>query len=463
MLLPTELMPVGLNGSRQVLPVEVDASKKLKKDKDKDKDKGKDQELNGLRFGGANTVQRVDIENTIVYFISRPITPPTDVLTTALPSLHLSTFIAAVFSAQLDNKLKTWPSTTVLIPQNPAFENLGGLITKHLLSPTTTAKQDLEAVILHHVIQGVNYWKDLVVGSQTSFQTLEGSDLNIEQTKGGSIYVSASGGWSGMKAPLNSSANILTSTGAMHELSGVLIPRSVELTNSKLVKAAQGSTMSSLITRAGLGWILNGTMPPPDSEWADRDLDKVGWTLLAPTDDAFDGVNITKLGEEEERLKALIYQHIIPTPREAFTEDVISSAASHQPLPLDKATTYSTLQSGDSLYGDLAFVPGTDGEILVRIKDLPESKGRNASAKVLSWGRCTTNGGTGGVIQIDRLLEPWQPSFWGMYGPPTAGGVGGIVLIALFFWVVRLIWRRDTTEPTYEPVGGFDPEEEEAV
>jgi len=62
------------------------------------------------------------------------------------------------------------------------------------------------------------------------------------------------------------------------------------------------------------------------------------------------------------------------------------------------------------------------------------------------------------VIQIDRLLEPWQPSFWGKYGPPTAGGIGGIGLIAIFFYVIRLIWRRDTLEPTYEPVGGFEPE-----
>jgi len=263
-----------------------------------------------------------------------------------------------------------------------------------------------------------------------------------------------------MKAELGATGDILTQTGVMHEINGVLIPRSVALTNQKLVKAAKGTTMADLVTRAGLGWILNGTAPPLESEWANMGLDNLGWTLLVPDDDALSSVNVTQIIEEEEYLKALVYQHIIPTPRSMVAKEIISTAVSHQPLPLNSSTSYSTLRSGASLYGDLSLVVDDDGTILIRLKDLPESKKKVESAKVLSWGRCTTNGGTGGVIQIDRLLEPWQPTFWGEYGPPTAVGVVGILLIGVFFFIVRLIWRRDTMEPTYEPVGGFDPEED---
>ena len=50
----------------------------------------------------------------------------------------------------------------------------------------------------------------------------------------------------------------------------LLFPRSVHLTLPKLIKAAQGSTMSTLISKAGMDWVLNGTAPPEGSPWADR-------------------------------------------------------------------------------------------------------------------------------------------------------------------------------------------------
>lgn len=124
---------------------------------------------------GSSCTEEIVNPDTIIYFISKPITPPTDALTAALPSLHLSTFIAAVFSTSLDQKLKNSTSTTILIPQNSAFENLGGLVTSHLLSSSTSAKKDLESIILHHVVQGVNYWKDLAKVPRLRLRVLSGS------------------------------------------------------------------------------------------------------------------------------------------------------------------------------------------------------------------------------------------------------------------------------------------------
>ena len=101
------------------------------------------------------------------------------------------------------------------------------------------------------------------------------------------------------------------------------------------------------------------------------------------------------------------------------------------------------------------------------------------SARVLAWGR-TTGGLGGGVIQINRLLEPCEAPWLLKYGPPVLVGVLGVVsglaclrtlrplftcsqaAICAFFLGVRWIWQRDVTEATYEPVGGFDRSDEEA-
>ena len=100
----------------------------------------------------------VEVDNVLIYFVSRPLIPPADPLETALPSLELSSFLAAVFSTSLAEKLKTTSRTTLLIPHNSAFKRLGTLVSAHLL--VASSKPDLERVILHHVVSGVEYTSD---------------------------------------------------------------------------------------------------------------------------------------------------------------------------------------------------------------------------------------------------------------------------------------------------------------
>ncbi|EIW59013.1 uncharacterized protein TRAVEDRAFT_20814 [Trametes versicolor FP-101664 SS1] len=109
-------------------------------------------------------------------------------------------------------------------------------------------KADLEHVIRHHVVIGVEYADTLIEDSQRTFATLEGSNLQIEQ----------------------------------RGVSDILIPRSVHLVVGKLVKAGKATTMTTLLVKAGLGWVLNGTAPPEGSRWVDMSLSGTGWTLLCP-------------------------------------------------------------------------------------------------------------------------------------------------------------------------------------
>lgn len=396
----------------------------------------------------------VDVNNTVIYFISRPLTRPVDPLEAALPLLDLSSFIAAVFSTSQADALRTEPRTTFFIPRNSAFKRLGLLVSTHLLS--TSSKQDLQNVVLHHAIRGVQYARSITNGSQHTFATLEGSDVQIDR-KNGSLLISGSGGWADMKSEV-STLDLLTQTGVIHELSDVMIPRSVDLTLGKLVKAAQGSTMATLVVKAGFEWVLNGTAPPEGSRWADKDISGASWTLLCPTDDAFKKYDLDALYANAETLESIITQHLIPMSSSKALDNELNN---NQPLPLIDSATYSTLYSAASAYGDIIIRQQEDGkDIVVGIKDARGTDGTSDWARVLSWGRSTTGGGTGGVIQIDQLLMPYYPSWWVAYGAPSSFGVFGVASICAFFFGVRMIWQRDTMEATFEPVGGFGRDDE---
>lgn len=404
------------------------------------------------------------INNTIIYFITHTLTPPVDVLETALPNLDFSTFLAAVFSTNLAETLKTTPRTTVLMAPNAAFTRLGVLVSNHLLS--SSGKSDLDRVIRHHALLGVHYSDPMVNGSQRTFKTLEGSDVAVDRIGANrSVIFTSSGGWEDLQSGLQP-MNMLTKTGVVHQVSDILIPRSVHLTVGKLVKAAKGSTMSTMIQKAGFEWVLDGTSPPEGSKWDEMGLGGSGWTLLCPHDDAFNNINLTELYSDQARLEAIVAQHLIPTPTAVPVgphEGLIDAVVNNRPLPLDDSATYSTLQSTSSAYGDIIIrvLNSKDGpqSTVIGIKGARGENGEQEWASVVAWGRSTTGSGTGGVVQIDRLLFPYAPSWYAQYGAPVGVGFGGVVLIGLFFWGVRWVWRRDTTEATYEPIGGFGPDD----
>ncbi|KAI0361165.1 FAS1 domain-containing protein [Trametes cingulata] len=457
MLIETALKEPGLGGDPQVMAIEVT-------DEGKKKDQSK-----AIRFAGAGVMgEQVEINNTVIYFVSRPLVPPADVMETALPNLDLSTFVAGIFSTNLAETLKSTPKTTLLMPPNPAFERLGLLVSNYLVS--SSSKADLERVIRHHAVVGVEYADALVNGSQRTFGTLEGSDLHVERRGSNrTVYLTPSGGWADMQSELLP-LNMLTQTGVIHQVSDIMIPRSVHLTVGKLMKAAKGTTMTTMMVKAGLGWILNGTAPPEGSHWAEMGLKGAGWTLLCPTDDAFKKVNLTDLYANEDRLRAIVAQHLIPVPSKPSSPStgsaslaVIDALVNNRPLPLDDSATYSTLQSTASAYGDVIVrvLDGAEGGTVIGIKGARGRDGAQDWARVIAWGRSTTGDGSGGVVQIDRLLVPYTPSWYVEYGGPVAVGVGGVVVIILFFLGVRWVWRRDTTEATYEPIGGFGHDDSE--
>jgi solute carrier family 25 (mitochondrial carnitine/acylcarnitine transporter), member 20/29 len=412
----------------------------------------------------------VEVNNTLIYFISHPLTPPADALTTALPQLDLSSFLAAVFSTNLADKLKYTPRTTLLIPHNSAFKRLGMLVSAYLLG--ASSKPDLERVIQHHVINSVEYAESLQTGSLRTYGTLEGSDLHLERPDSKdnkTMILTASGGWADMHSLLYTK-NYLTQTGVIHEVSDIMIPRSVDITIGKLMSAAKSSTMISMMNRAGLDWIMNGTNPPDGSPWADMGLTGVGWTLLCPTDEAFKAFNLTELYGNKDWLTEIVLQHLVPAqepsqaPRDVNLLEIVNN---NRPLVLDDSTGYATLLSRKGISeggvnGNVVFRKIDDEETVVGVEGARGKAGRRDWAHVTSWGRSTQGKGTGGVLLIDSVLVPYHPPWRELYGGPIAVFVIGMALIGAFFYGVRVVWKRDTTEATYEPVGGFGNADEDS-
>ncbi|CAG7847090.1 SubName: Full=Uncharacterized protein {ECO:0000313/EMBL:CCA69126.1} [Serendipita indica DSM 11827] len=471
-LLETELIEVGLGGARQVLDVGLSSKLAMKSG-----GKGKKE----IYFGGAGVIgEPIEIENTLIYLVSRPLTPPSDVLTTALPSLDLSTYLAAVFSTSLAETVKNLPKTTFLIPTNKAWERLG-LVTSYLLMPTS--KKDLESVVLHHTLDSVEYFSDLRNGTDRSFRTFEGTDVSVTRPSDdqGDIEVvfSGSGGWDGLQAKLDmrNRINTLTETGVLHQIDTLMIPRSVQVTLGKLVRAAGGGTMASLVTRAGFDWVLNGTAPPEDSEYA-KYGQGVGWTLLVPRDEAWRDVNLTKLWDDADAVRNLVTQHLIPTFPPAKDDDKHHGgkkprdnlnalvAADENAMPLNMyGQTHVTARSSFSSYGQISFMDKGD-HFVVGITGARGTRGDEDWAKVMTWGRSTTSTGThgqystkGGVIKIDRVLQPYTPRWWVRFGPPIAATLAVLFVILALGFTARWLYKRKESEPTYEPVGRDEEED----
>ena len=429
MLVGTEMRTSALKGGRQRLPITV--SETL----------GHHVSEGEIRFGDAAVLgQPVRSGKSIIYLLSAVLSPPDDALQTAVSDLQLSTFIAAVYAADLDKSFKKAPGVTYFIPRNRAFGQLG-LGMKYLL--LSEGKDELRKVIRYHAVDEVLYSNDIETG-RTSFNTLEGGKIVVEKAKGknGALSLSSPTKWeghdSGESFPSNGElrpakiwhTDALTETGVVHTIDSVMLPADVYITVGKLVRGAKQSTMAELMIRAGLEWILQGRQPTseevaeaalngivrprrgygqggdepkdPDNNHdhdgdggSDPDPESLAmpsYVVLVPTDKAFSKLNLTQYLTDKEALLDLLKLHIIPTQRSTpLTEKTKQPAVpprDGQPLSLADDLTYQTLLSSRSKYGDVAFRATGDNTFLVGIRGAKGNLG-HTSARLGSSGRAS--------------------------------------------------------------------------
>nr|XP_018259015.1 uncharacterized protein I303_08558 [Kwoniella dejecticola CBS 10117]OBR81173.1 hypothetical protein I303_08558 [Kwoniella dejecticola CBS 10117] len=540
MLLGTELKTSSLSGGRQRL--RVDVSERFQRDRNDWEAIGEGE----IRFGGATVLGKpVKIGKSIIYLLSSLLSPPDDVLQTAVSDLQLSTFIAAVYAAELDKFVKRNPATTYFMPRNRAFNQLG-LAMHYLLLPE--GKDELRKVLKYHSINDIIYSPDVEYGKKV-YTTLEGGEIVLDRTKGknGSITLRSPTKWegydSGDSLPANGElrstkvwhSDALTDTGVIHTIDNVIMPADVKISIAKLIRGSKQSTMGDLMMRAGLGWILEGREPTQkevsaaelqgriasihseddnsDKDEGDpniEDLAMPSYTILVPSDKAFSRLNLTHYLNDKEALLDLLKLHIIPSsstlrpPSPPSSKDgkgkgsqPVTPPQDGKPISLDDDLVYGTLLSTKSQYGQLAFRATGDNSFIVGIKGARGGGDMSVgnSARIGQSGRASVrwkknhkdsldnkdqdedeededgeqskrlwkDGMTlgGGVLMIDNVLIPYQPSWFSRWGwlVITLSGIGLVLLIAVvsvgWWWMTR---GKEEDEAQYEPLEGEEEE-----
>lgn len=304
------------------------------------------------------------------------------------------------------------------------------------------------------------------------------------------------------------SGNMLTSTGALHSIDRVLIPPNLDITIGKLVAGAKIGTMADLLIKAKMEWILTGEQPssldlmrlgltvPSSNNNAHRSSSKYtlapAYTLLCPTDHAFSQINLTEYRNNEAALLSLLKLHIISSSQVmsvGFTGKIIPPPQNGNPLALDEDIAYPTLHSRESSYGDLIVRNVVGDEWIVGVKNARGQSQDHNAGRMLSWGRATPswlgdssntpaehllsmtndveaamvnatwNGIMtlgGGVLVIDSVLLPFEPSWffrWGwQLGLLGFAGLLTLGMTILGIWYVRV--RRAREVAKYEALEG---------
>ncbi|KAL1406085.1 hypothetical protein Q8F55_007768 [Vanrija albida] len=465
MLLETELKTAELGGARQRIHVEV--SDRRKPGTDGHIEDGE------ISIGGALVIgSPVKSGKSVIYFISSLLSPPLDVLQTAVSDLQLSTYIAAVYAAGLERSVKANEGTTYFIPRNKAFARLG-LAMKYLLLPE--AREELRRTLRYHSIEKLVYSTEVEDG-KTVLETQEGGNIVLEKSVNKTLTLSSPYKWaghdSGASLPANGELNpatmvardSLTETGVIHVVDNVVLPADVDITAAKLIRGSKQRVMADLMVKAGLSWVLEGREPTevelervglggfvragPHAWRADNsteDLALPSYTVLVPTDTAFGRLNLTHYLNNNDALLELLKLHIIPSsldvalPKGSIEKGPKQPPKDGYPLALEDDVVYPTLLTPTARYGQLAFRAfGADG-FIVGIHNARGGSNNDNAAHTGDSGRASVrwkhsrgdDGGDGGDGGI-RAFKDDKESGDIDNGPLWRGGMslgGGVILV----------------------------------
>ena len=248
---------------------------------------------------------------------------------------QLSTLVAAVVAAELDDDLAGNGPFTVFAPVNSAFAALGQETIDRLLEDGNQAL--LQKVLGYHVVPGRVFAADLEDGQTVT--TLEGSDLTIDLDGGATV--------NGVDII---ETDIVADNGVVHLIDGVLMDN-LDIVD---VATAQGfTTLLAALDAADLTDALRADGP---------------FTVFAPTEQAFaDLLEALDVTAEEllarDDLATILTYHVVPA--EAFSTD------------LSDGQTLPTLQGGTltvDLDGGVSIV-GANNTVSVVAADVDASNG----------------------------------------------------------------------------------------
>ncbi|GAA5801723.1 hypothetical protein HPULCUR_007175 [Helicostylum pulchrum] len=400
---------------------------------------GKEQELlKSIQFGSHSKVigNDLSIKGNVIYRISDPVDLPLDIFTSLVVDLELSTFIATLYVSGVVKEIKQSQGITLFVPTNQAYKNLG-LVSRYLVSHAGRA--DLQTVLRYHVVTSLLYYEDLIDDS-LEVTTLTDETLFINgKNPDGKIWISSTGGDQTEKEDYGvvQKSDILVSNGVVHKVNHIQIPGHVNITHQNLLSGINANLMQDILKRTG---VL-------------EEIDLTDSYILAPTDKAFENIDLESLWNDTEKLKRIAKLHIIPKSSSGGKRRWFSN-------PLFNEQVFGTMLEQDKI---IVRQVG-HGNIMIRVKGEPYHE----HARVLDMGKVSTGDRTGGVIEIDSVLFPVER---GAFGLPWLWSLlivsllwvtcFGLLAFAGFFAFKKYKRRRDGYETIMEAEAGDFAEEEE--
>lgn len=142
-------------------------------------------EPGNIMIDNAKVVQAdVAATNGVIHAIDTVLTPPSDVVDTAIAAGNFKTLAAALEAAGLVETLKGRGPFTVFAPTDEAFAKLPAGTVENLLKPEN--KQQLTDILLYHVARG--NLPASTVAKRVSVPTLEGKTISVK-AEGGNVML----------------------------------------------------------------------------------------------------------------------------------------------------------------------------------------------------------------------------------------------------------------------------------
>ncbi|OBZ87104.1 FAS1 domain-containing protein fsc1 [Choanephora cucurbitarum] len=369
--------------------------------------------IKSIRFGDYSKVVGVDmaIDGNVIYRISDPLALPMDIFSRLVVDLELSSFIATLYVSGVVDRIKRSKAITLFAPTNQAFKNLG-LVSRYLVHPT--GRSDLQRVLLFHAATSPLYHHDLR-GDVLRVTTLaENESLIINgQNADGSIWIGtetksekdAEGNTVDEHGVIQQS-DMLVSNGVVHKIDHIQIPNHVNITHRNLLRGINANIMLNILRRTNL---------------IDQ-LDMTDNFLLAPTDKAFEHIDLEPLWNDTAKLERIARMHIVPKV------SVDNSRKRWFIYPFLGDQEYSTLLSNRDkiVVREMGY-----GLTVIRVKGEPYSP----YVRVLDIGHVSTGDRSGGVVEIDAVLFPVKrgafglPWIWSLVTLTLLSALGALVFL----------------------------------
>jgi len=212
---------------------------------------------------------------------NRPSAGGENIVQVASKRAELSTLVAAVTKAGLASSLSTGASLTVFAPTNAAFDTLFGSLGVTNGVDGLTAEQ-LQPILRYHVLQ-----TEVNAASATS-AAQAGEKLD---SLGGRIQL----GMAGSAVQLDGKATVVTadvdaSNGVIHLIDQVLLPSLADIATTEPRFTSLAAALAAADT---------GNPSPNLVSTLDDDASATGFTVFAPTNEAFAGLIATLAGGDQ--------------------------------------------------------------------------------------------------------------------------------------------------------------------